>query len=216
MRIFLAGVGCVGKTTIGERLAELLDYPFFDLDEEIEAFFGTSVERLQDRFLTIQSFREEASKALKHLLSCEDSNNAVIALTPSGLMGGYWRIVKKEKGVTIVLKDDPRNILARITFYDKGSRLIEKDLTAKEKRLYLKEIKKDITYFGRSYKRANASVEITGLDVDQAAVKVKGTVMILLQQSSMADGSPNISVQAKARAVSLWKLGTILNSNHIL
>jgi adenylylsulfate kinase-like enzyme len=32
MRIFLAGISCVGKTTIGARLAGLLKYRFFDLD----------------------------------------------------------------------------------------------------------------------------------------------------------------------------------------
>jgi adenylylsulfate kinase-like enzyme len=37
MRIFLAGVSCVGKTTVGSRLADLLCCPFFDLDLEIEA-----------------------------------------------------------------------------------------------------------------------------------------------------------------------------------
>jgi hypothetical protein len=36
MRIFLAGIGCVGKTTVGAKLADLLDHRFFDLDVEIE------------------------------------------------------------------------------------------------------------------------------------------------------------------------------------
>jgi hypothetical protein len=35
MRIFLTGVACVGKTTIGAKLADLLTYQFFDLDGEI-------------------------------------------------------------------------------------------------------------------------------------------------------------------------------------
>jgi shikimate kinase len=39
MRVFLTGVGCVGKTTIGRRLAELMEINFFDLDTEIEQFF---------------------------------------------------------------------------------------------------------------------------------------------------------------------------------
>jgi shikimate kinase len=39
MRIFLVGVACVGKTTVGKRLAETLGYPFFDLDEEVEKFW---------------------------------------------------------------------------------------------------------------------------------------------------------------------------------
>jgi hypothetical protein len=38
------------------------------------------------------------------------------------------------------------NILERITFYDIDSRRIDKHLTGKERILYLKEIKADISY----------------------------------------------------------------------
>lgn len=176
MRIFLTGVGCVGKTTIGKKMGELLGVSFFDLDSEVESFFGTSIERLQNKFLTIHSFRNEAAKALVHLLSRPDSLDCVIALTPSGLMGGYLRVIKKAKGTTVAVTDKPENILARIRFYDKESRPIEKRLTPKEKKLYLREIKKDITYFGKSYQRATLQVDISGLNVDQAAGKIKEAI----------------------------------------
>ncbi len=173
MRILLTGVSCVGKTTVGIKLAELLGCPFFDLDNEIERFFSMPIEHLQDKFLTMYSFRQEASKALKHLLKREDSKDSVIALPPSGLMDNYWRLVKRENGTIVILTDDATNILKRITFYDKDSNLIEKHLTEKEKTLYLKEIKKDFTYFNRTYKRADISVHISGLGPEQAAEKVK-------------------------------------------
>ena len=173
MRILLTGVSCVGKTTVGIKLAELLGCSFFDLDNEIERFFSMPIEHLQDKFLTMYSFRQEASKALKHLLKREDSKDSVIALPPSGLMDNYWRLVKRENGTIVVLTDDATNILKRITFYDKDSSRIEKHLTEKEKTLYLKEIKKDFTYFNRTYKRADISVHISGLGPEQAAEKVK-------------------------------------------
>jgi shikimate kinase len=172
MRIFLTGVSCVGKTTIGRKIAELLGIKFFDLDHEIERFFDTSIERLQNRFLTTHSFRNEAAKALVHLLSRPDSRMCVLALPPSGLMGGYLGAIKKVTGTTVVLTDRPENILERITFYDLDPRPIEKKLTSKEKKLYLREIKKDITYFRTSYQRANLQVDISGFDANQAACKV--------------------------------------------
>jgi len=54
----------------------------------------------------------------------------------------------------------------------------EKRRSAKkwEKKFYLKEIKKDITYFRTSYQRANLQVDISGLNQDQAARKVKEAV----------------------------------------
>ena len=176
MRFFITGVGCVGKTTIGKKMGELLGVRFFDLDSEIESFFETSIERLQNKFLTIHSFRNEAAKALVHLLNRPESRDCVIVLPPSGLMGGYLRAIKKANGITAVVTDKPENILARITFYDIESRPIEKKLTPKEKKLYLREIKKDITYFRTSYQRANLQVDISGLDPDQAARKVKKAV----------------------------------------
>lgn len=95
MRIFLTGVGCVGKSAIGRKLAELLGVSFFDLDDEIEAFFGESIERLQGRTLTIGGHREGAASALIRLLSRSKNMSCVIALPPSGLMGGYLRAIKK-------------------------------------------------------------------------------------------------------------------------
>jgi len=174
MRIFLAGVGCVGKTTVGAKLADLLDCRFFDLDVEIERFFGTSIERLRNSHLTSHSFRLAASQALKHVLSREDSCNCVIALPPSGLIGGYWKVVNKAQDAAIVvLKDTPENILKRITFYDIDSRPIQRNLTDREKRLHLRKIKGDITYFSHSFQRAHVSVDITGGGPDEAARKVK-------------------------------------------
>ena len=38
---------------------------------------------------------------------------------------------------------------------------------------YMKEIKKDITYFNRSYKKADIKINIAELNPDQAATKVK-------------------------------------------
>lgn len=161
---------------IGKKMGELLGVRFFDLDNEIESFFETSIERLQNRFLTMHSFRNEAAKALVHLLNRPESQDCVIALPPSGLMGGYLRAIKKANGITAVVTDKPENILERIRFYDTDSRPIEKKLTTNEKKLYLKEVKKDSTYFRQSYQRANLQVDISGLDQDQAARKVKDAV----------------------------------------
>lgn len=184
MRIFITGVSCVGKTTVGEKLAALLGISFFDLDKEIEAYFGTSIGRLQNKFLTMYTFHQETSNALKSILSKKEGSNCVIVLSPGGLMDSYWRVVKNAKGIIIVLSDSPENILARITFYDIDSRQIQKLLTEKEKRRYLKEIKKDITYFGRTYERADITVDIEGCNPDEAAYKVKLALQSIVQKEN--------------------------------
>ena len=176
--MFVTGVACVGKTTIGRRAADLMGLTFFDLDYEVETFFNTSIERLQARFLTPHSYRNEAAKALLHLLARRESRHGVIALPPSGLMGGYLRAVQRSGGLVIVLWDEPVNILERITFYDIDSLPIQRRLTAGEKRLYLREIKKDMTYFGKTYARAHLRIDIAGLDVEAAARRVKESVEV--------------------------------------
>jgi shikimate kinase len=173
MRIFLAGVSCVGKTAIGARVAGLLGFRFFDLDIEIERFFGMSIERLRNRHLTPHGFRLARSQALKQVLSREDSCNCVIALPPSGLLGALWKVVSEARdATTVVLRDTPENILRRITFYDVESCPIQKYLTDHEKRLYLREIKGDIAYFNRSFRRADVSVDVSGCSLDDASRRV--------------------------------------------
>ena len=173
MRIFLTGVACVGKTTIGAELAARLGLAFFDFDKEIEKFFGKPLPRLQSQFLTMYSYRKKAAETLIDLLGRRESRDCVIALPPSGLMDNYWRVVKKAEGTIVALTDAPENILKRITFYDDDSNLIERNLSEDEKRLYLKEIKKDMTYFRRTYQRAHIMVDISGLGVHESAGRIE-------------------------------------------
>jgi shikimate kinase len=196
-------VSCVGKTTIGRTLAELLGVKFFDLDHEIETFFGMSIERLQAKFLTIHSYRKEAAKALVHLLSRPDSRDSVIALPPSGLMGGYLQVVKKSAGTTVALNDKPENILERIRFYDIDSKPIEKELTTDEKRLYRKEIKKDITFFCKTYERAHLQVDISDLNIKQAAGKVKDVLEVIDKEAREKVKSEQVHARGRGIAGAL-------------
>ena len=173
MRIFLAGVSCVGKSAIGARLAELLRIRFFDLDVETERFFGISIENLRNRHLTSHGFRLAVSQVLQHVLSREDSCHCVIALPPSGLLSALWKVISKTRdATTVVLSDTPENILRRITFYDVESRPLQKKLTDHEKGLYLREIKSDIAYYNRSFRRANVTVDINNCGLEEASRKV--------------------------------------------
>jgi shikimate kinase len=174
MRIFIGGVSCVGKTTIGARLANLLTRRFYDLDTEAELFFGTSIERLRTRHFGPNGFRREMAMALQRVLFLEESRNSVIALPPSGLMGPCWKVVQNvQETLIVVLDDTPENILERVTFYDIDSQNIEKILSDDEKRYHLQEIRGDIRYFKRSWKRAHLIVDIGGcFNAEDAACKV--------------------------------------------
>jgi len=117
MYIFIVGVSCVGKSTIGNRLAEKIDFLFFDLDDEIEDFFGRSIEQIQNQYLSGYSYREQGAKVLNKIIDTSKNNDLVVALTPKGLHDWYYRLIKKSGAIVIELKDTPENILDRIVFY---------------------------------------------------------------------------------------------------
>jgi shikimate kinase len=190
MRIFITGVSCVGKSSIGAILASRLGCRFYDLDKEIESFFKTSIGRLWDKYLTSESFRHEAAKVLTHIFETPESQKFVMAMPPSGLMGSYLQVLKKAEGIIVVLADTPENILNRIIFYDIDSRPIEKQLTEREKLLYLREIKKDISYYRKSYDRAHLRIDISGLSAAEAAEKMHQSLNSFLSNKTMNKLSP--------------------------
>src|SRR6516165_1900547 len=128
MRIFLAGVSCVGNDW--RKAGGTSQNCFFDLDVETERLYGMSIERLRDRHLRSHGFRLVVSQALRHVLPREDGCHCVIALPPGGRLRALWSVVNITRdATTIVLSDTPENILRRITVYDVESRPLQKKLT---------------------------------------------------------------------------------------
>jgi shikimate kinase len=75
MHVYLTGFMGAGKTTVGRILAQLLERPFIDLDETIEARRGSTVREI---FQSVgeSGFRELESAALREL----DAAPAVVSL----------------------------------------------------------------------------------------------------------------------------------------
>jgi shikimate kinase len=159
---------CCSVWAVGMRLVVCRDRLL--RDAAIAADFGTSIERLQARFLTDYSYRKECAVVLERIAAA--NADCVIALPPSGLRDAFLRVVRRVPGVTVAVHDTPENILERITFYDIDSRRVEKHLTDEERILYLKKIKADISYFKRSYERADLQVTIAGLDPEASAAAI--------------------------------------------
>lgn len=175
-KILITGVSCVGKSTIGRRLAEILDYALYDLDLELERHFHMPISRLKALSLTGYSFRQKASRMLGRILHENCDRNLIAALPPSGLRDWYWKVIKKHGAIVIVLSDTPENILRRIVFYDDDSNRIEKELDERERAHYLREIRKDIAYFRRFHGKANIIVELSGAGVAESTGKVKAAL----------------------------------------
>jgi len=99
MKIFLLGYMGSGKTTVGKKLAALLDYTFIDLDAMIESETDHSI---TEWFSEGEAkFREIETLVLKQTA---DFNNAVISTgggTPCFNDNMIWM---KEHGLTMYLK----------------------------------------------------------------------------------------------------------------
>lgn len=173
MTVLITGVTCVGKTAVGEALAKSLGVPFADLDQIVERQLGAPIARLQQRYGTMARYREAAAGVLADLLASFDGRRVVVALPPSGLRGPYWRRLKGRPVVTVALEDAPENILERIRFYDDDSRPIDKCLTPRERTHYLREIRGDMAYFGRSYRKADIRIMMSGCSVTEAASRIE-------------------------------------------
>ena len=76
-KIFLIGMPGSGKSTFGRQLAKALDYPFFDLDEEIEKQQEITIKGIfersgEDEFRKIESdcLKEFSNSTEQFVLSC--------------------------------------------------------------------------------------------------------------------------------------------------
>jgi len=108
--IFIYGPSGTGKSTAGRILAENLNLPFVDLDDQIEAKSKMSITEI---FRTEEEsgFRERESQALRSVL---DSGQLVIALGGGALISTVNRDLAVENGQVVVLKAPIDVLLTRL------------------------------------------------------------------------------------------------------
>lgn len=170
MRIYIVGVSCVGKSTVGMLLAEKLAYSFVDFDLYVEKRFGNSVERIKNTCFNENAYRDKVKHLLVEILN-DYIDNIVIAMPPGGLFRQYLNILKKHPDVmTVALKDSAENIIKRLIFTYEDSNLIEEEIVNDNNyRKYLREIKEDIEYFHGTHKKAKIQCRINEMGAKQAA-----------------------------------------------
>jgi len=98
--IVLVGLMGVGKTQLGQHLAEKLGLPFYDSDHEIEKIGGLVITEIFDRFGE-EKFRELERRVIGNLLSGE---MIVLATGGGAFAQEATRTVIQERAVSVWLR----------------------------------------------------------------------------------------------------------------
>ncbi|HAF89973.1 MAG TPA: shikimate kinase, partial [Deltaproteobacteria bacterium] len=110
MNILLTGFMCAGKTTIGRKLAKLLEYSFIDTDTEIEEDQGCSVTDIF-KYGGEECFRDMETRQLEKLKSAE---NSVIATGGGIILRMQNQRMLQKIGKRVYLKVPRAELLKRV------------------------------------------------------------------------------------------------------
>ena len=115
MNIYFCGMIGSGKTTIGKRLAQILELDFYDLDQEMDRILGYSFHKLVAKEGWV-AFRELEYSICKRFAKLK---NAVICLG-GGTVRYEWNLdVIKGSGLVILLTASLQELIRRVELADR-------------------------------------------------------------------------------------------------
>lgn len=107
--VVLVGLMGSGKTSVGRPLAKILDLPFIDADDEIEAAAGYSISEIFERYGEAE-FRKGERRVIERILK---GPPVVLAAGGGAFMTPEIRKQIKETAVSVWLKADPATLHQR-------------------------------------------------------------------------------------------------------
>ena len=109
--IVLIGMMGVGKSSVGRRLADRLNMPFADADDEIEAAADMTIAEIFERF-DEDYFRDGERRVIARLIEGEPK---VIATGGGAFLNEETRALIKEKALSIWLNADLDVLVERVS-----------------------------------------------------------------------------------------------------
>ena len=173
-RIGLIGLRGAGKSALGKILANKLDLPFIELNQLIEAEYGSS---LDDLFSLAgqPAYRRYESRCLDRTLS--ENANAVIA-TGGGIVANDIAFAALlERTHTVWIQASPEEHMARV--------VSQGDLRPMaDNREAMRDLRQILAAREREYGRAEAQLDTSGCRVAQSAWELVNLAKGLLNNSS--------------------------------
>lgn len=108
--VVLVGMMGVGKSTVGRKLAALLDLPFRDADDEIAEAAQLSISEIFERFGE-DYFRDGERRVIARLI---ESGPAVIATGGGAFVQEETRKLILERGIAVWLDSDVDTLVERV------------------------------------------------------------------------------------------------------
>ena len=134
MRIYLVGYMGVGKTTVGKKLARMLDLPFYDLD----AVITESVERTIPEIFEAEGESGFRGVERSYLHKITDTHPSMVLSTGGGTPCFYDNMqFMNEQGITIYLQMDVASLSHRL-INSKANRPLIANITAEGLQAYVK------------------------------------------------------------------------------
>ena len=110
-RIALVGLRGAGKSTLGQRLADDLGFPFIELSRQIEQFAGCSINEIHALYGT-PAYRRYERRALEEAIQIYPE---VVIATPGGLVSDAANFnLMLTHCTTVWLQADPADHMARV------------------------------------------------------------------------------------------------------
>jgi XRE family transcriptional regulator, aerobic/anaerobic benzoate catabolism transcriptional regulator len=157
-RIALIGLRGAGKSTLGQMLADDLDYPFVELSREIEKFAGCTIREIHDLYGT-NAYRRYERRALEEAIQIYPE--AVIA-TPGGIVSDAATFNELLTHCTTVwLQAEPEDHMQRVAAQgDMRPMAASAEAMADLKRILAGRLP--------FYAKADVSVDTSGQSLEQA------------------------------------------------
>ena len=110
-RIALIGLRGAGKTSLGQRLAKDLGYPFIELSREIEQFAGCQISEIHNLY-GANAYRRYERRALEEAIQIYPE---VVIATPGGLVSDSANFnLLLSHCTTVWLQADPQDHMGRV------------------------------------------------------------------------------------------------------
>jgi len=168
-RIFLIGYMGSGKTTVGKKLANRLNYDFIDLDECIEKEYQKTITQIFNEEGE-NAFREKEYNALKKMLTVSKTIISCGGGTPC-----FYNSMDlmNESGITIYLKMSSETLISRLRNAKQERPLLNDKKIEDLKSLIQQQLEKR-EYF---YKQATYTIKAKDLNMDELFEFVKQQVI---------------------------------------